>query len=119
MARHSAKHSKPASVRNPLRGVNWLAVFGAVGACMLLLALGAFAVRGGFRTRPGESQPAVAQPASSRSSTTTADSTTTPVEVPTLVGLKLDEAKLVLARPSPPSPPKTPHPARSRARASS
>ena len=94
--RHSAKHSKPPPVRPAFFGANWTTIAIVAGACLLVLAGATFALGRGFFTRKPAPEKAVASTISSRASTAAVDSSATPVEVPTLVGLKLDEAKLVL-----------------------
>ena len=97
MARHSAKHAKPSRIaaRPAARQIGCV-VAGVVGVCMLLLALGVYVARGGFRARAAGLTRATAQAVASAPATAAVDSSATPVEVPTLTGLGLDEAKLVL-----------------------
>ena len=96
MGRHSAKHAKPAPARRTPIRVNWLGLTVAVGVLVLLGSLGVYAARGGF-ARPHRAPEAVGAPVvSSKLTSPTVDTSATPVEVPSLVGLKLDEAKLVL-----------------------
>jgi N-acetylmuramoyl-L-alanine amidase len=97
MARHSAKHAKRRSApRWAIPKTNWIVVAAVGGACILLLAFGVYVSRGGLRRPQGTTQRASAQTVSTRLATGTVESSATPVEVPTLVGLKLDEAKLML-----------------------
>jgi N-acetylmuramoyl-L-alanine amidase len=96
VARHSAKHAKPAPLRRTAPRMGRLALWSTVGAFLLLLALGLYVARGGFRGVEGAAESANAQQLSSQRSPSAADATATPVEVPSLVGLKLDEARLVL-----------------------
>jgi N-acetylmuramoyl-L-alanine amidase len=76
--------------------VNWLVALAVGGACILLLAFGVYVARGGLKRPASAPQSASAQTLSTRLTTPTLESSATPVEVPTLVGLKLDEAKLML-----------------------
>lgn len=97
MARHSAKHSKPKPMRRAaLPRANRLVAAAVLGVCVLLLALGGYVSRGGFRGRSGGAEPATAQAVVSAVATPAVDSGVTPVEVPSLTGLELDEAKLLL-----------------------
>jgi N-acetylmuramoyl-L-alanine amidase len=97
MARHSAKHAKPKSSHlMTLPRANRLVVACVLGVCVLLLAIGGHASRGGFRGRSGAAAPATAQTIASVPVTPNVDAGATPVEVPSLTGLELDEAKLVL-----------------------
>jgi len=96
MARHSAKHSKSASPRPPLSRANWILIGSIVAAAVMLASAAMIVARGGFPVRAAAPQKATAQPVSTKSTSATVDTSATPVEVPALVGLKLDEAKLIL-----------------------
>lgn len=96
MGRHRAKHGKSVPTRRPMPRWVWIAGVSAVCAFVILLALGRFAAAGGFQGRQGPAESARAQPVVTAVSTAPVDPGPTPVEVPTLTGLKLDEAKLVL-----------------------
>ncbi len=97
MGRHSAKHAtrRPAH-RWAMPRVNWVVVSAVAGACILLLAFGFYVSRGGLKRPGGSPQSAKGQSVTTRLATGTVESSATPVEVPALVGLKLDEAKLML-----------------------
>jgi len=74
----------------------WIALAGVVGVSLVIVALGRFVSSGAFDVQRGPAQSAVAQPAAAKLDTIAVDASSTPIEVPVLVGLKLDEAKLVL-----------------------
>jgi N-acetylmuramoyl-L-alanine amidase len=76
--------------------VNWLLVSTVVGVAVLLMAGGVYAAQGGFARSAPATVGGGAQRVSSRLTTSAVESTATPVEVPTLVGLQIDEATLVL-----------------------
>ena len=96
MARHSARHTKRSSARLVMPHLNWPIVSAVVVACVLLLLLGVYGARGGLRGRAAAPQSANAQSVRVRVATSTVESSATPVEVPTLVGLRVDEARLIL-----------------------
>jgi N-acetylmuramoyl-L-alanine amidase len=76
--------------------LNWKAIMAVIGVA-LLLAVGAYGARGGFGRRSEPQLTADAQPVSSRLTSSTVESSATPVEVPALVGLRIDEASMVLS----------------------
>jgi len=96
MARHRAKHARSAPSRRAKPSWMWLAVAGVAVVFVGLLLLGRFVAGGGLDAGSARAQRASAQPVVTRTVTATIEVSATPVEVPQLVGLRLDEAKLVL-----------------------
>ena len=97
VGRHSSKQAKRRPALNfKMPRVSWVAGSAVAGACVLLLALSVFAALGGLNHPEAAPENTDARLVSAKLATVTVESSATPVEVPTLVGLKLDEANLML-----------------------
>ena len=96
MARHSAKHSQPSTPGSSFFTTKRLLLVVGVCGAVLLLAAGGHALQGALSR--WQTPPAIVatEPVTTILTTPTVDSSATPVEVPVIVGLKVEDAKLVL-----------------------